>query len=80
MSPGDFNNQEPYFYVTMWPYPDLQKIVLPDISIGNWNFNGWIGSSLLASEIIKNTDENKQSEMVLNFFKKSVSAIKEAII
>ena len=80
MSPGDFNNQEPYFYVTMWPYPDLQKIVLPDISIGNWNFDGWIGSSLLASEIIKNTDERKQSAIVLNFIEKSVSAIKEALI
>lgn len=80
LSPGDNSNNEPYFYVTMWPYPDLEKISLPDISIGKWNVDGWIGASLTASEIIKNTDEQSQSGMVFAFFKNSVSTIKEAIL
>jgi len=80
LSPGDSNNQEPYFYVTMWPYPDLEKISLPEISEGKWNVEGWIGTSLKTSEIVKNTNEQKQSEMVLNFIESSVTAVKRALI
>jgi len=79
-SPGDNKNPEPYYYITMWPYPDLEKVSLPDISIGKWNIEGWIGTSLSASAIIKNTDEQTQSRMVLDFIEDSVSAIKYAIM
>ena len=76
MSPGDKSNNEPYFYVTMWPYPNLEKDLLQELLIGKWNVEGWIGTSLTASEIIKKSDEQSQSEMVFNFFTNSVSAIK----
>jgi len=80
LSPGDNNNPAPYFYVTMWPYPDLEKVSLPDLLIGNWNVEGWIGASLTASEMIKNTDEQSQSEMVIDFVTNSVSAIKKTLL
>jgi len=80
MSPGDKNNNEPYFYVTMWPYPDLEKISLSDLLIGKWNIKDWIGASLTASEIIKNTDEQSQSEIVTDFIINSVSAIKKTLL
>ena len=79
-SPGDRNNPEPYFYVTMWPYPDLNNIALPDISIGNWNTENWIGASLAVSELIKTNDEHKQCEIVLSFIKNSVSVVKETLV
>jgi hypothetical protein len=78
-SPGDNSNPEPYFYVTMWPYPDANKVKFTELPAGTWNKEGWVGASLTASEIIKNQDEKAQCEMVLEFIDKSVIAIKDTL-
>ena len=31
LSPGDSNNREPYFYVTMWPYPDVEEVSFSEL-------------------------------------------------
>jgi len=80
LSPGDSNNPEPYFYVTMWPYPNIEEISFPEIKVGNWNYEGWVGASLMASEIIKKQGEKAQCEMVMEFIDKSVTMIKSALL
>ncbi len=35
MTPGDTGYNTPYFYVTMWPYPE--DPVLPDLTTGHWH-------------------------------------------
>jgi len=80
LSPGDNSNPEPYFYVTMWPYPDVNKISFTELPVGSWNSERWIGSSLIASEIIKNQDENTQCDMVADFIDKSVTEIKTVLL
>ena len=80
LSPGDNKNPEPYFYVTMWPYPDLQKVTFKEMKIGKWNYEGWIGASLKATKILKNQDEKTQCETVVIFIKESVQYIIDALI
>lgn len=44
LSPGDRWYDEPYYYVTPWPYPDAAK--LGELRIGQWHTEGWIGAVL----------------------------------
>lgn len=80
LSPGDSSNPEPYLYVTMWPYPNIEEVSFPEIKVGNWNYEGWVGASLMVSEIIKKQDEKAQCEMVMEFIDKSVTMIKSALL
>jgi hypothetical protein len=80
LSPGDNKNNEPYFYVTMWPYPDMEKTTFPELNTGSWNNESWIGSSLKATEIIKFQEEKKQTELVAEFIESSVKGIKKVLI
>jgi hypothetical protein len=80
LSPGGSGKNEPYFYVTMWPYPDSNTVKFPDLMIGNWNVKGWFGAYLSASEIIKKTNEEEQYKMVYNFIENSVQKIKESLV
>lgn len=80
LSPGDRNNPEPYFYVTLWPYPDLKKVSFKELIVGAWNLEGWIGASLTATEILKTQNEKTQCETVVKFINESVENIKDAIL
>jgi hypothetical protein len=47
-SPGDTSYAEPYWYVTMWPYPRPDELPhLPEP--GHWHTEGWTGAVLPAS-------------------------------
>ncbi len=50
MSPGDETFNEPYFFVTPWPYPDEDE--LKPIKRGQWYFENWAGAILKASDIL----------------------------
>jgi hypothetical protein len=80
LSPGDPGNPEPYFYVTMWPYPDAEKVKFPDLAAGVWNFKVWTGAALLASEILKLEDEKEQCEQVVSFIYSATEAIKQTLL
>ncbi|MBW2686630.1 MAG: hypothetical protein JRE19_12050 [Deltaproteobacteria bacterium] len=42
-SPGDGSYDQPYFYVTPWPYPDGEE--LPPLAAGaQWHRTGWTGA------------------------------------
>lgn len=80
LSPGDSSNREPYFYVTMWPYPAIDQISFAELLNGNWNFKGWIGAYLSASEIIKEKNEENQYKMAYSFIESAVQKIKETLL
>jgi hypothetical protein len=49
LSPGDQTYPEPYWYVSPYPYPDLDA--LPDLTVGIWHTRHWVGAVLTASQI-----------------------------
>ena len=59
MSPGDATYEEPYFYVTPWPYPEVSE--LPDLDGGGrWHVEGWTGSVLIGTRIAMADDQPRQ--------------------
>jgi hypothetical protein len=76
LSPGDDEYEEPYFYISPWPYPDIQKIKLPDLLSGKWHTEDWVGARLLASDF---SSDREQTETVLNFFIGGISACAEIL-
>jgi hypothetical protein len=51
LSPGDGSYDQPYFYVTPWPYPDAED--LPPLPAGAyWHRDGWTGAVLTAERLI----------------------------
>ncbi len=69
MSPGDASYAEPYFYVTVWPYPE--KETLPALTVGKWHTEGFVAAVLTASDLIANGQTETQAERVHQFFQKS---------
>ncbi|MFW2390143.1 MAG: hypothetical protein ACN4G0_17535 [Polyangiales bacterium] len=50
-SPGDASYDQPYFYVTPWPYPDGDA--LPPLAHGAlWHREGWTGAVLSGERVI----------------------------
>lgn len=70
-SPGDGSYDQPYWYVTPWPYPD--KAALPSLAAGMWHTEGWIGAILLANELSEPTSTTTQ-QTVKAFLENAVSA------
>lgn len=44
MSPGDRWYDEPYYYLTPWPYPSNK--VFGELHAGHWHTTGWVGAVL----------------------------------
>ena len=75
MSPGDGGYNEPYYYLTPWPYPPVDK--LPELDgPGNWHTDGWVGAVLTGSALINETGPEEQMEVVENFFRQGVQSLK----
>jgi hypothetical protein len=69
MSPGDASYAEPYFYITVWPYPG--KDTLPELTVGKWHTEGFVAAILTASDLIGSGQTKTQAERVHQFFQKS---------
>ena len=63
-SPGDENYEEPYFYVSPYPYPDPAK--LPPLPLGHWHRQGFTAAVLPASKIVATADRQAASETFLD--------------
>lgn len=72
LSPGDAGRSEPYFYVTPWPYPDPDQ--LPDLPVGDWNREGWVGAVLSGSAISSAGSASDQKELVNHFLDAAIAA------
>jgi len=76
LSPGDGGYDMPYFYISPWPTPDVQKTKLPDLPAGKWHTEGWTGARLLASEFSSNRE---QAKIISNFVTGGISACAEIL-
>lgn len=74
MSPGDSSYNEPYFYISPWPYPVEE---LPDIasSGGFWHEHNWVGAVLRVSDIREKQSAQEQHDAVLKFFNHGLNAL-----
>ena len=71
-SPGDASYDQPYFYVTPWPYPP--KEALPPLAAGaSWHTEGWTGAVLTAEQLISKPSD-RQSAVVQEALASAVSA------
>jgi hypothetical protein len=75
LSPGDEAREEPYFYVTPWPYPG--DPVLPDLPPGaDWQREGWFGAVLTSSAIFGAPDSSPlaRARIVVSFLQAATQA------
>jgi hypothetical protein len=75
-SPGDGGYDQPYWYVTPWPYPD--KAALPSLVVGTWHTEGWIGAILRADEVGDPTSVTTQ-QTLKTFLETAVSACQQLL-
>lgn len=70
MSPGDGSYDDPYLYVTPWPYPPADA--LPDLpAIGHWHTDGFVAAIVTAARIVEAPD---QASAVRDFLREAVAA------
>jgi hypothetical protein len=75
LSPGDGSYDEPYFYVSPWPYPDTKKLP-PLPSPGHWHTEGFLAAVAPATQIASTAD---QQEAVDDFLDTAVAAAIKAL-
>ncbi|MFQ4141157.1 hypothetical protein [Chlorogloeopsis sp. ULAP02] len=66
MSPGDTNYNEPYWYVSPYPYPEITN--LTELASGGfWHTQDWVGAVLKASDVSGEGEEKiKQIQVFLD--------------
>lgn len=79
-SPGDDNYNEPYFYITPWPYPNTDEVTLPELPSGGfWHTKGWVGAILTAKSILVFDSSEKQHSAVIDFLNNGIKAVKDML-
>jgi hypothetical protein len=73
LSPGDASYNEPYWYVSPYPYPGTASLPALD-GYGVWHTQHWVGAVLLASELAKHVNAEAQSQQVTTFLKSALGA------
>jgi hypothetical protein len=61
LSPGDRSYNEPYWYVSPYPYPETVNLPTLDGN-GFWHTHHWVGGVLRASQLMITTASNPQSQ------------------
>jgi hypothetical protein len=64
LSPGDQHYEEPYFYVSPYPYPDATK--LTGLPFGHWYTRGFTAAVLPASKIMPMSDRQAAGDAFLD--------------
>jgi len=64
LSPGDGSYDEPYFYVSPWPYPDAGKLP-PLPSVGHWHTQGFLAAVAPARRIVSAEKPQQAAEEFL---------------
>jgi hypothetical protein len=64
MSPGDASYDEPYWYVTPWPYPQGSQGLRLEGG-GAWHEQGWFGAVLRASTLATDDEPTGSTEQFL---------------
>lgn len=69
LSPGDQTYDQPYWYVSPWPYPTIEN--LPALSAGHWHTSGWVGAILAAESVGEPASESTQ-QVIRTFLDEAV--------
>lgn len=78
MTPGDGSYNDPYFYVSPWPYPNRDNPELPALKGGgHWHTEGWFGAVLSISDIDLFTPAATQVAQIQDFFNAAVNACRQ---
>jgi hypothetical protein len=72
LSPGDTNYAVPYWYVSPYPYPDLEDLPFLDGS-GFWHTQNWVGAVSIASHLTQDSDQ-AQIKQVKSFLQSAIKA------
>jgi hypothetical protein len=74
---GDGSYDQPYFYVTPWPYPDTEN--LPPLAAGaHWHREGWTGAVLTAEHVIS-VPADEQEHAIRQALERGVAACRELL-
>lgn len=76
-SPGDGSYDQPYFYVTPWPYPPAEKLASLEAG-AEWHTSGWTGAVLTAERLIS-TAHDVQRRRVDEALHSAIVACREAL-
>src|SRR5207245_7335838 len=72
-SPGESAIDQPYFYVSPWPYPPHNE--LPAAPAGSrWHMEGWVGLYLTAGELAASPDPADQERRARAFLAEALAA------
>ena len=78
LSPGDESYDEPYWYVSPWPYPDAAR--LPALAqAGRWHTEGYVAAILTGSEIVAAGRAEEQSMLVDRFLDAAIEASRDSL-
>jgi hypothetical protein len=77
LSPGDTEADEPYWYVSPWPYPEEKS--LPEVTVGSWTTIDWTGLILSASDVVSGEGAEDQNARVSAFLAEGVSTCRELL-
>jgi hypothetical protein len=73
LSPGDSSYNEPYWYVTPYPYPENRENLPILAGNGFWHTSGWVGAVLTASQF---GEPSTSIEQVTSFVNSAIAACK----
>ncbi|MEM9292904.1 MAG: hypothetical protein AAGD01_14575 [Acidobacteriota bacterium] len=72
LTPGDEAYDQPYLYVTPWPYPDADT--LPQAPApGTWHIDGWTGLVLRGESLVKPSSRAGQRSLATGFVYQAVA-------
>lgn len=75
MGLGDEAIAEPYWYVTPWPSPDPAR--LPELPVGEWNTEGWVGALLHSGDMPGQAEA--QSRFLADFIEGATAAARQIL-
>ncbi len=79
LSPGDASYDQPYFYISPWPYPDPAKLpALPPPAC--WHTTGWTGMVLHGAAITALSSADAQQRLVEETASRVISLLKELLV
>lgn len=77
LSPGDDSYDEPYWYVTPWPYPESAS--LPALAKGHWHDEGFVAAILTATELVALGEAGLQADVVDTFLDSAVAGARKVL-
>lgn len=77
LSPGDESYEEPYWYVTPWPYPAPGE--RPPLPMGHWHDEGFVAAILPGSKLTEHEDGEAQRLEVEAFLDAAVSGARKLL-